>query len=103
MPNVGNTSKSGFIHAPKHGAGFTLIELLIVIAIIGILSSIVIVAVNPFQQIARAKDSNRISDIVQLALSLESYVSRQNGTPPTPGNTWMDALIAGRDLRSEPD
>ena len=43
--------------------GFTLIEILIVIGIIAILSSIVIIAVNPARQFAQARDTKRQSDV----------------------------------------
>lgn len=57
--------------------GFTLIELLIVIAIIGILSSIVLVSLSSARQ--RAKDAERKADLHSIQLALESYYA-QNGT-----------------------
>lgn len=53
--------------------GFTLIELLIVIAVLGILSAVVLVAINPVQQVRRARDSQAKSDIGQIATALETY------------------------------
>jgi len=53
----------------KKNKGFTLIELLIVIAIIGILSAIVIIAVG--NATARARDSRRLADVRQLSFVLE--------------------------------
>lgn len=53
--------------------GFTLIELLIVIAIIGVLAVAVLSAINPVEQIRKANDSRRKSDIAELLNSLERY------------------------------
>ncbi len=62
--------------------GFTLIELLIAIGIIAILSAVVIVAINPGQQFAAARDSVRDSDTSSIYQSLLSYrVSRAGGFP----------------------
>ena len=59
--------------------GFTLIELLIVIGIIAILASAVIVAINPGQQFAAARDAARSSDINTLYNSLISYQVSNHG------------------------
>ena len=66
---------------------FTLIELLIVIAIIGILSSTLIVAVNPGRQLAKARDVQRETDIIAIMSSLYQYASEHSGDlPDTDGN-----------------
>lgn len=51
--------------------GFSLIELLIVVAIIGVLSSIVIAALSSSQ--AKGRDSKRVSDIKNIEVSLKLY------------------------------
>ncbi len=51
--------------------GFTLIELLTVIAIIGILASIVMPNLSDSRK--KARDSERVTEISQIALALESY------------------------------
>ena len=46
-----------------------MIELLVVIAIIGILSAVVLTSLNSSRQ--KARDSQRVSDIKQIALAME--------------------------------
>ena len=53
--------------------GFTLIELIVVVAIIGILSGVVMVAVG--DAAARARDSRRLADVRQLSFVLEREVA----------------------------
>jgi general secretion pathway protein G len=64
--------------------GFTLIELLIVIAIIGILSSIIFVAVRV--AVDKAHDSARISEVSTLEKSLEIYEISHDSVPPSLGS-----------------
>ncbi len=47
-------------------SGFTLIELIIVIGVIGVLSAALLIAINPIEQLNRAKDAAAISDAAQL-------------------------------------
>jgi len=61
--------------------GFTLIELLIVIAIIGLLSTIVMVSLNRAR--AKARDVRRIEDLKQLQKAVEMYYDN-NGAYPQP-------------------
>jgi len=66
--------------------GFTLIELLIVIAIVGVLAAVVLVALNPVERLKQARDSGRKSDIGQIATALESYfTSNTQARYPTLG------------------
>ncbi len=53
------------------GKGFTLIELLLVVAIIGLLASIVLVTINGAR--SKARDAKRVSDMQSLAQALEMY------------------------------
>jgi len=65
--------------------GFTLIELLVVVAIIGLLASIIMVALGKAR--AKARDARRLSDMRQIQSALEMYYS-ENGAYP--GNTDND-------------
>ncbi len=60
--------------------GFTLIELLVVIAIIGVLSSIVLAAVNTAEE--KSRDARREEDLSQLQTALEAYANDHNGVYP---------------------
>lgn len=65
--------------------GFTLIELLMVIAIIGFLSSVVLIAIDSAR--IKARDARRISDIKQIQNALELYALNNNGNYPSVGGT----------------
>ncbi len=62
------------------GKGFTLIELLIVIAIIGILSSVGFFSAAAAR--AKARDTKRVSDLKQVAKALEMYAADHDGRYP---------------------
>src|ERR1035437_9360120 len=64
--------------------GFTLIELLIVIAIIGVLATLLMVNFVGVRQ--RAKDAQRKSDIRQLQSALEIYRSDNDSYPGGTGS-----------------
>ena len=67
----------------KRQSGFTIVELLIVIVVIGILAAISVVAYNGIQQ--RARDSQRQSNIANIAKALEMYYI-DNGRYPNFGS-----------------
>jgi type IV pilus assembly protein PilA len=46
--------------------GFTLIEVLVVMGIIAVLSTIVLVAINPSRQFAQSRDTQRTSNVTAL-------------------------------------
>ena len=66
---------------PKKLKGFTLVELLIVIAIISILVTMVLIALNPIRIINESKDSKARSELVQVKTSLQLYFNELNDYP----------------------
>jgi prepilin-type N-terminal cleavage/methylation domain-containing protein len=62
--------------------GFTLLEILLVVAAIGILAAIVIVAINPNRQLAQARNAARSLDVNTLYDSLIQYTIENGSLPP---------------------
>ncbi|HBR13299.1 MAG TPA: hypothetical protein DD697_01180, partial [Candidatus Komeilibacteria bacterium] len=88
-----NRPSRSTIFNPKIVQGFTLIELIVVIAIIGILSTLAVVSFNDSR--SKARDSERLSDVRAIQGAVELYIEN-NGTAPDPFlETWTDlqALI----------
>ena len=63
--------------------GFTLVELLVVMAILGVLASVTLVAFRSSQ--ARGRDAQRKSDLKQIASSLELYYADYHEYPDASG------------------
>ncbi len=92
--------------------GFTLIELMVVISIIGVLSSVVLVAVNNVKN--KARDSKRLSDVKSIQLALEMYYDKYGNYPNSDyggcggwdcsgdGNGFIHALVTEGFLRADP-
>jgi prepilin-type N-terminal cleavage/methylation domain-containing protein len=60
--------------------GFTLIELMVVIAIISLLTSITLVALNSSR--GKGRDAARRHNLQQVQLAIELYFSDNNAYPP---------------------
>ena len=71
--------------------GFTLIELLIVKAILGVLAVVVLVAINPVQQLARTRDTGRISGVTQIGHAVSAFYTTRNATYPADLQALVDA------------
>ncbi len=62
--------------------GFTLLEILLVIALIGVLAAIVLIAINPTRQLAQARNVERLSDINTVYQAIEQFVVDSRGEYP---------------------
>ena len=60
--------------------GFTLIELLIVIAILAILTTIVVIVLNPAELLAQGRDSQRFSDMASLRTATSFWLKDRGCT-----------------------
>lgn len=83
--------------------GFTLIELLIVMAILGVLAIVVLIAINPVQQLARTRDAGRKSGVTQIGHALEAYAVTHAGDYVTEGTgDWVTQLVDAGELSTVP-
>ena len=78
--------------------GFTLIELLIVIAVIGILASVVLVGLGPVQK--QGRDARRISDLRQVQNGLELYYNKYGSYPDASDWESLTRALTGGDTPS---
>lgn len=60
--------------------GFTLLELIITITVLAILISIVVIAINPAEQLARARDTKRVSDLDAIKSAIVLYAATATTT-----------------------
>lgn len=77
-------------------AAFTLIELLLVIGIIAVLASIVIVAVNPQQQLLSARDAERNSEANTVQNAINQYYLDNESFPGD--KTWTTTRANALDI-----
>lgn len=76
----------------KTNLGFTLIELLIVISVIGILSGVVLNAINVQGIRQKSRDSQRVSDLKRIQTALELYFTDKRSYP-VPSAAFVSASI----------
>lgn len=64
--------------------GFTLVEIVIVIAIIGILAAVTVVALKPQEIFSNGRNSRRTNDIAALNSAIGQWLSREGLQTDTP-------------------
>ena len=74
--------------------GFTLIELLVVLGILGILATVLLVAINPSAQLQKANDAHRKSDLETIQRALELYYQDKGSYPPSLNNQIAPGNVA---------
>lgn len=67
----------------KDNKGFTLLEILLVVAAIGILAGIVIVALNPGKQLGDTRNAERASNVTTILNGVNQYAIDNNGNLPS--------------------
>jgi len=73
----------------KINKGFTLIELLIVIGVLGILAAGLLAAVDPFEQLKKARDANNRNAVIELHNAFTRYYATHGSLP------WDNSALAG--------
>lgn len=74
---------------------FTLLEILLVIASIGILAAIVIVAINPQRQLSQVRDAERRASVNTLHSALEQYLIDEGTYPIGITMSYQDVCDTG--------
>ncbi len=78
--------------------GFTLVELLVVVAIIGILAAVVILAINPVEMQKKARDTARLSDLANVRKAIDLSVAESSNAAVLTTTTGVrDSVALGRD------
>ncbi|MBI1871802.1 type II secretion system protein [Candidatus Collierbacteria bacterium] len=78
--------------------GFTLIELLIVIGVLGILATGLLAAVDPFEQLKKARDANNRNAVIELHNATTRYYATHAALPwdeTSATQACKDALLPG--------
>lgn len=81
------------IQDTRQKKGFTLLELLIVIGILAILSTTMVLVINPAELLRRSRDSQRISDLNTLKTAIGYYIT--NVSTPYLGGAATNGTCSG--------
>ena len=87
---------TSFLHK-FHSKGFTLLELIVVMSVLGVLASVVLLIVDPAEQLARGRDTNRLQLVSQLGHAIQAYYFVE-GELPTPNTEWQQTLKNSKEI-----
>jgi prepilin-type N-terminal cleavage/methylation domain-containing protein len=91
------------ISSKSNKSGFTLVELLIVIAVLGVLAAVVLVAIDPLEQLARGRDAGRKSSVAQLGHALQAYFTAHGSAYPAAVANWItNTMVASGEIKTAP-
>lgn len=79
-----------------------MIELLIVIAVLGTLMAVVVIALNPLQRLAQTRDAGRKSSVTQLGRNLDAYAVNNSSVYVAENATWITALVTAGEITTVP-
>lgn len=77
--------------------GFTLIELLVVIAILGILATLIVLAINPAEIQKKGRDATRLSDLATIRKAIDLSIADGKTIPGTVAIPFTGASTGTRD------
>lgn len=88
---------------------FTLVEILVVMAILSVIVVGLVIAINPFRQIAKAQDITRKTALTSIKKSLDSYYLTYGHYPQTSGwvnsthgSMWIPGLVESGSAKKIP-
>ncbi len=80
--------------------GFTLVELLVVVAILGILAAILILAINPAESQRKSRDATRLSDLATVRNAVDLSIADGAVLPGTAAVPVTGTSAGSRDTTS---
>lgn len=99
------STKKNFNFSSKF-SGFTLIELLVVIAMVGVMLSFLIILINPYKQIQKARDAEREQNLKQISTALDTYYNDNACFPVSLsfGSNWQQgSAVYMQEIPQDPD
>jgi len=79
----------------QQARGFTLIELIVTVAILAVLITIVVVALNPAEQLQRSRDAKRVADLDAIKTAINLYLAQATTTINLSGDPTANARCVG--------
>lgn len=92
MKKIFQNKKNNTLNSSK---GFTLIEILLVVAAIGILAGIVILAINPNKQLGETRNAQRRADVNTILNAVYQYSVDTGSLPASISTTQTEICKSG--------